>query len=196
MIITNSIAKSNLAEYSNKNNKISRDIRNGKLFKIVNGLYETAPNTPGYLLAGSIYGPSYISFEYALSYYGLIPERVSTITCATCDKKKKKEYNTDFGTFTYRDVPVLVYPEEIILKEENDYAYQIATPEKALCDKMYTLPPLNNYSNLENMLFNDLRIDEEEFIKLDVDKIRSLSELYHSTNIDLLARYMRRNINE
>ena len=196
MIITNSIAKNNLSEYSNKNNKISRDIRDGKLFKIITGLYETDPNTPGYLLAGSIYGPSYISFEYALSYYGLIPERVSTITCATCDKKKKKEYNTDFGTFTYRDVPVLAYPEEIILKEENNYSYQIATPEKALCDKLYTLAPLNNYTNLEHMLFNDLRIDEEKFNKLNIDKIERLSELYHSTNIDLLARYMRRNINE
>lgn len=196
MIITNDIAKSNLIDYSNKNNKISRDIRDGKLFKIITGLYETDPNTPGYLLAGSIYGPSYISFEYALSYYGLIPERVSVITCATCDKKKKKEYNTDFGTFTYRDVPVLAYPEEIVLKEESNYSYQIATPEKALCDKLYTLAPLGNYANLEHMLFSDLRIDEEVFNNLNVDKIERLSELYRSTNIDLLARYMRRNINE
>lgn len=196
MIITNKLAKFNLIEYSNKNNKISRDIKDGKLFKIITGLYETNPNTPGYLLAGSIYGPSYISFEYALSFYGLIPERVTTITCACFDKKKKKQYNTDFGVFTYRDVPVLVYPEEIILKEENNYSYQIATPEKALCDKLYTLAPLNNYSNLENMLFSDLRIDEDEFKKLDTNKISKLSELYHSTNIDLLARYMRRNINE
>lgn len=196
MIITNDIAKSNLINYSNKNNKISRDIRDGKLFKIITGLYETNSNTPGYLLAGSIYGPSYISFEYALSFYGLIPERVTTVTCATFDKKKKKQYNTDFGVFTYRDVPVLVYPEEIILKEENNYSYQIATPEKALCDKLYTLTPLNNYSNLENMLFNDLRIDEEKFNKLDIEKIEKLSKLYHSTNVDLLARYIRRNINE
>ena len=73
--------------------------------------------------------------EYALSFYGLIPERVTTITCATFDKKKKKQYNTSFGTFTYRDVPSSAYPEEIILKEENDYSFQIATVEKALCDK-------------------------------------------------------------
>lgn len=196
MIITNNIAKSNLIDYSNKNNKISRDIRDGKLFKIITGLYETNPNTPGYLLAGSIYGPSYISFEYALSFYGLIPERVTTITCATFDKKKKKQYNTDFGIYTYRDVPVLVYPEEIILKEENNYSYQIATPEKALCDKLYTLSPLANYANLENMLFNDLRIDEEGFNRLDIKIVKKLSELYHSTNVDLLARYMWRNENE
>ncbi len=196
MIITNDMAKNNLKDYSNKNNKISRDIRDGKLFKIITGLYETNPNTPGYLLASSIYGPSYISFEYALSFYGLIPERVTTVTCATCDKKKKKQYNTDFGVFTYRDVPVIAYPEEIILKVENNYSYQIASPEKALCDKLYTLTPLSNYSNLENMLFNDLRIDQEEFKKLNNKKIYKLSNLYHSTNVDLLAKYIRRNENE
>lgn len=196
MIITNDIAKKNLINYSNKNNKISRDIRDGKLFKIVTGLYETSPTTPGYLLAGSIYGPSYISFEYALSYYGLIPERVNTITCATFDKKKKKVFNTSFGTFTYRDIPPLAYPEEIILKTEDNYSYQIASLEKALCDKLYTLKPLNNYSNLENMLFNDLRIDKENFNKLNIEKIEKLSNLYHSTNINLLAKYIRRNINE
>ena len=196
MIITNEIAKNNLIEYSNKNNKISRDIRDGKLFKIINGLYETNSNTPGYLLAGNIFGPSYISFEYALSFYELIPERVTTITCATFNKKKKKQYKTNFGTFTYRDIPLLAYPEEILLKEETNYSYQIATPEKALCDKLYTLTPLNNYSNLENILFNDLRIDEEEFNKLNVDKINKLSNLYHSTNVNLLAKYIRRKINE
>jgi predicted transcriptional regulator of viral defense system len=196
MIITNEIAKSNLASYSNKNNKISRDIRDGKLFKIVTGLYETDPNTSGYLLASSIYGPSYISFEYALATYGLIPERVYTITCATFDKKKKKQYDTQFGVFTYRDIPSEAYPEEIMLRTEGNYSYQIATAEKALCDKLYTLSPLNNYSNLENMLFNDLRIDIDEFNKLDADKIEKLSKLYHSTNINLLAKYIRRNNNE
>ena len=132
MIISNNFIKSKLGEYSNKNNKISRLIKDNKLYKVVNGLYETEKNTPGYLLAGSIYGPSYISFEYALQEYGLIPERVTVITCATCGKKKKKIYKTDYGTFTYRDVPTLAYPEEILLKVEGDYSYQIATPEKAL----------------------------------------------------------------
>lgn len=192
MIITNNIAKNNYKKYFNKDTKLARDVKDGKIFKIINGLYETNKNTPGYLLASSIYGPSYISFEYALSFYGLIPERVDTITCATFDKKKKKQYNTIYGTFTYRDIPILAYPEEILIKEENNYSYQIATPEKALCDKLYTLKPLNNYSNLQNMLFNDLRIDVNEFNKLSADIIIKLSSLYGSTNVELLAKYMRR----
>ena len=196
MVITHDIVASKLSNYANKNNKISRDIRDGKLFKIVNGLYETNPNTPGYLLAGYIYGPSYISFEYALSYYGLIPERVYTITCATLEKKKKKKFDTSFGVFTYRDVPALAYPEEVLLIEEDGYTYQIASREKALCDKLYILKPLNNYRSLENILFLDLRVDASEFWKLDVQKIEYLSTLYHSTNIELLAKYMRRDKRE
>ena len=192
MIITNSMAKNNLKEYANKNTKLTREVKTGKLFKIKNGLYETNQNTPSYLLAGSIYGPSYISFEYALSYYGLIPERVDTVTCATFNKKKKKQYDTSFGFFTYRDVPTLAYPEEIILKEENDYSYQIASKEKALCDKLYSLAPLKNIFNLENMLFNDLRIDKNEFNNLNVLKIKKLSNLYHSSNINLLVKYLER----
>ena len=196
VIITNDMAKYKLNNYSNKNNKISREIKKGKLFKIITGLYETDPNTPGYLLASSIYGPSYISFDFALSYYGLIPERVSTITCATFNKKKRKQYNTKFGVFTYKDVPSSVYPEEILLKQENNYSYQIATKEKALCDKLYSLKPLKNLSNLETMLFNDLRIDIEEFKKINIKKIEKLSNLYHSTNVALLLKCLRRNQNE
>lgn len=195
MIITNEIAKKNYKNYSNKNTKLLREIRDGKLFKIINGLYETDQKTPGYFLAGSIYGPSYISFEFALSFYGLIPEKVSTITCASFNKKKKKTYVTNFGTFTYRDVPLSVYPEEILLIADGDYKFQIATVEKALCDKLYTLKPLNNYSNLEKMLFSDLRIDMDNFNKLDTLKIEKLSNLYHSTNVYLLAKYLRRKKN-
>jgi predicted transcriptional regulator of viral defense system len=186
MIVSNSAVKSKLNNYSNKNNKISRDIKDGKLFKIITGLYETNKNTPGYLLASSIYGPSYISFEFALSYYGLIPERVTTITCATLNKKKKKQYNTNFGVFTYRDIPPLAYPEEIILVTEGEYTYQIATCEKALCDKLYTLKPIKNYRELEIMLFSDLRIDMEIFNSLDVEKIERLSTLYRKKILNYL----------
>ncbi|MBR1413902.1 MAG: hypothetical protein IJ574_04470 [Bacilli bacterium] len=196
MIITNDIYKKKLNNYGNKNTKLSRDVKTKELYRIINGVYETNPNTPGYLLAGSIYGPSYISFDYALSFYGMIPERVTTITCATNSKKKIKEYNTMFGVFTFRDVPVLAYPEELILKVEGEYSYQIATKEKALCDKLYILSPLKNYTELENMLFNDLRIDRDEFNKLDKIKIEKLGELYHSSNVKLLSKYIRRNINE
>ena len=196
MILTNNIIKENLKEYSNKNTKICREIKKRNLTKIINGLYETDSSVNGYLLAGSIYGPSYLSFDFALSYYGLIPEKVTAFTSATCNKKKKKIYNNKFGTYLYRDVPTKVYPLGINLIEEGNYSYQIATPEKALCDKLYTLSPLKNMKELENLLFNDLRIDMDEFSKLDLHDIEELSNSYNSTNVNLLYKYMRRRENE
>ena len=196
MILTNDMIKLTLQEYSNKNTKICREVKNGKFIKIINGLYETDPNVNGYLLAGCIYGPSYLSFDFALSYYGLIPEKMTAFTSATCNKKKKKIYNNHFGTYMYRDVPLEVYPLGINIVEEGEYNYQIATPEKALCDKLYTLHPIKNILELENVLFNDLRIDYAEFIKLNVSDLENISNYYHCTNVDLLYRYMRRNLNE
>ena len=54
--------------------------------------------------------------------------------------------------------------------------YQIATPEKALCDKLYTLSPIKNMKELENILFNDLRIDLDEFNKLNIEDIEQIEE--------------------
>ncbi len=195
MILSNDIIKLTLQEYSNKDTKICREVKNGNLIKIINGLYETDSTINGYLLAGSIYGPSYLSFDFALSYYGLIPEKVTAFTNATCDKKKKKMYENQFGVFLYRDVPSNVYPLGINLIEENEYIYQIATPEKALCDKLYTLSPIKNMSELENVLYNDLRIDIDELTKFNINDLKEISNSYHSTNVDLLYRYMRRNLN-
>lgn len=192
MIVSTNEIKMNLKNISNKNNKISREIKSNNLIKLKKGLYETNKNTPNYLLAGSIYGPSYLSFEYALSYHGLIPERVINCTSATFNKKKKKKFTNVFGTFLYRDVPELAYPYEIEIIVEGDYSYQIATKEKAICDKLYTLKPVSNLKELENLLLNDLRIDSMELKNINKDTIEELSKLYHSTNISLFSKYLRR----
>lgn len=192
MIVTNDVIKMNLINYSNKNTKLTREVKKGKYFKIINGLYETDSNTPGYLLAGSIYGPSYLSFDFALAYYDLIPERVVNYTSATFGKKKKKEFHTNFGNFFYRDVPSQVYPYGINLIKEGEYYYQIASPEKALCDKLYTLAPLQNLQDIKLLLTEDLRIDEDDLKNLNLDDIQKLSELYHCKNVTLLYKYLKR----
>ena len=166
--------------------------KNGECFPITRGLYETDPDVPAYLLAGSIYGPSYISFEYALGYYDMIPEAVYTVTSATYEKKKKKKYETVFGTFTYRDVPPKAFPLGIRLLQEGDYFYRIAEPEKALCDKLYTLSPVPNTKALLRILTEDLRIEEAELKKLNPDRVRAYGEAYRTTNIRKLYSLLRR----
>lgn len=194
MIKTTTIILEELKNYKSPMDKLSRMIKNGELIKITKGLYETDKNVSNYLLAGSIYGPSYISFEYALAYYGLIPEAVYTITCATFSKKKKKLYETPFGTFSYRDVPSIVYYKGIRLKYENNYSYCIAIPEKALCDQLYKLPPVKNYHELQDLLFEDMRLDKDSFAQLNIEIIEEYAYDYGNTNIKKLAKFMRRTL--
>lgn len=192
MIKTTDMLLEELSSYANPKTKLSRMVKNGQCFPIVKGLYETDKNTSAHLLAGSIYGPSYISFEYALGFYGMIPEAVYTITCATFEKKKKKRYETIFGTFTYRDIPSDAFPFFIQLLQEGEYFYRIAEPEKALCDMIYTMPPVSNTKFMETLLLEDLRIDESELQKLDAEKIAFLAKRYRSTNVKKLSTLMRR----
>jgi predicted transcriptional regulator of viral defense system len=192
MIKTTAMLLDELKTYASPANKLARMVANGDIIQIVKGLYETDPTMPGHLLAGSIYGPSYISFEYALSYHSLIPEAVYTITCASFEKKKKKKYETPFGTFTYRDIPSEAFPLGLEVIQEGDYYYRIATAEKALCDKLYTMPPVANLTELHVLLVDNLRIDESELRKLDRNVIASYGESYHTTNIKKLKTLLGR----
>lgn len=68
MIKTAEMHVESLRGYSKPLSKISRMAASGGITPIIKGLYETNKEPPVYLLAGSICGPSYISFEYALSF--------------------------------------------------------------------------------------------------------------------------------
>ena len=193
MILTTSMLMDQLQRYSDPAGKILRMKREGELLQLTRGIYETDKNAPGYCLAGAIFGPSYLSFDYALSFYGLIPEAVYTFTSATFDKKKVREQKNHFGRFTSRDVPPEAYPFGISIKEENGYVYHMATQEKALCDKLYTMPPVTSQKEIERMLFEDLRIDRIEFEKLRADEILQIGDRYHSNNLKYLMKYLRRN---
>ena len=75
-----------LHSYRNPRDKLARMVQNKECIPIIQGLYETDSSTPGYRLANCICTPSYLSFEFALSYHGLIPEAVYNFTSATFEK--------------------------------------------------------------------------------------------------------------
>lgn len=193
MIFSLEMLRQKYANYANPDDKIYRLVKSNQLFPISKGIYEDDRSASGQYLASSIYGPSYLSFDYALAYYGLIPETAYVYTSATFEKKKKKIYTNIFGTFTYADVPSNVFPLGIVIIENNGYVMHIATPEKALCDKLYSLPPVKNQKELKALLFENLRIDETILYTLNFNDIISLSEQYKSNNVRALARLIRRN---
>ena len=87
MIYDSQALKVKYANYSNINQKISLEEKRGNIIRIKRGLYTDNLLTDAPIIANVCYGPSYLSFEYALSYYGLIPEYVSSYTSATFSKK-------------------------------------------------------------------------------------------------------------
>lgn len=193
MILSQEDLKIKYKEYSDVKGKIRREVADGNLIPLMRGLYETDATVSGKCLAGHIYGPSYLSFDYVLSVYSLIPETVyNTFTSATFKKSKTKTYQNHFGTFIYKDVPDAVYSLGVLIREENGYSYLIATPEKALCDKLYSLTPVNTMKGLLALLFEDLRIDEGEFRKLNTDELCELAQLYKSTTLNTLVKLIRR----
>ena len=66
---------------------------------------------------------------------------------------------------------------------------RIASPEKALCDKLYTLSPAKNEAELEAWVFEIIGIDRRRFCSLLLDEILDIGDKYHSKNINLLMEY-------
>lgn len=177
--------------YKSPKDKIKNLLKEGKIIKLTKGLYETDKKISSYLVANAIYGPSYLSFEFALSYHGLIPEAVYTYTSATFKRKKEKKYINYFGTFTYKDIPANAYPFEILVMKEDTYQYKIASAEKALCDKLYAMKPVKNKQEIIFLMFKELRIDEAKFHNLNKEILLELIDMYPSTNLKMLKKVIK-----
>ena len=192
MVLTTEMLRRQYCNYSNPLDKIKRDTASGLLFRITRGIYETDKTVNPYLLAPCILSPSYISFEYALSYYGLIPERVYAITSASLGIRKNKEFNNYFGKYTFSDIPLKVFSEGLTYIGKGDYMVRFATKEKALCDSLSKWRVVGSVKELKTLLFEDKRIDENEFETCDFSLLIYLAKLYKKTNLEFLIKLIRK----
>jgi len=169
-------------------------VKKGELLRLKKGLYllgKDYRNTPIDLVsvANQLYTPSYVSFEYALSYYGLIPERVYVVTSATM--RLKKVYDTPIGRFTYHSVPPQAYALGVDWLYDNVHGGKlIATPEKALCDKIRSDRSIGRLSQqkLDDYLVHDLRIDTALLGDMDTALISEIAAAYRSSNLRTLTK--------
>lgn len=192
MIKTTAILISELPGYVNPKAKIGRMVEKGEIIPIFRGLYEDDPETSPLYLANCIYGPSYISFEYALSYYNLTSKKGSAVTCAAFGKRKEKRYETLFGSYTYRDIPKKVFHKNLVLHNENGYSFIIASPEKALCDALYNAAPASNLKELNVLLFDEIGIGKRKINRLDPEIILNIADLYGCRNLHLMKSWIRK----
>lgn len=184
------------AGYANPKAVIARLTRQEVLHRLKRGLYIKAQRAhdPGLTgkAANRLYGPSYVSFVFALRWYGLIPEHVVHVTSATFGKGRKKRFDTPIGSFFYQDIPANAYPYGIRFVGQDRNRYLMASPEKALCDELYRAAGIRSIRRMQALLFDDLRLDRERFMQLDGQDLLSLSERYSATTLDTFMRFLRK----
>ena len=180
--------KHTLGTYKNPRVKINDLIKKGAVIRVKKGLYVFGPELAREpyskeTLANLIYGPSYISLQYALSFHGLIPERIETVTSVT--NKRKKKFDTPIGIFSYHYIRPSLYPYGITLHETDArHAFLIAAKEKALADVLYFTAKIADPEQLEHFLFQDQRLDKEDIRAFNPRIVNKLADLYgHNVNL-------------
>ncbi len=185
--------------YSNPRDKISRLIRSGDLIRVKKGLYVFGPGAARKpysieTLANLIYGPSAISLEYALSWYGLIPEKVEMIQSVTTSRNKF--FTTPVGSFSYTHQHPDLFSEGVTIVAQNStHNVLIATKEKALTDYLLlnkAVPEFLNLTELRDYLVDGLRIDEENFRGLSLGRVCRIEKKSGNRNVSILYELISR----
>src|SRR3989339_1260619 len=111
--------------------RLNRLVKKMLLIRLMKGYY-ILPNRLDQLpaIANQLYYPSYLSFESALSKYGIINQAPYTITFAT--SRRSKKINLASKAVEYRQLKNNLFVD--FNKIENLF---IASPEKALLDQLY-----------------------------------------------------------
>ncbi|OFX17433.1 MAG: hypothetical protein A2033_07860 [Bacteroidetes bacterium GWA2_31_9] len=187
-----------LSNYKSINDKISKLIYDGEIVSLKKGLYVVSEKyrtqkISKEILANIIYGPSYISMDSALSFYGIIPEK--TTTTVSIIPKRAKKFVTLFGDFNYIQAPIEYYSIGITQENiNNQYHFLMATPEKALCDKLLFTKNLNlnSLKSMQSFLFDDLRADFQHIEQIDFSIIEKCIKIgYKHKELEFLLKILK-----
>ncbi len=183
-VITDALRMKHLLEgVSDKRGKIARLLHSGELIQLRRGLYATRGDVHPFCFAASIYGPSYISFESALAYYGLIPEAVYEIISGTL--RRARAFETVVGRYRYHAVPAVVYPIGIERLTESGIPLLIASPTKAVCDRIARAPGMRSMSDVRRWA-ELMRLDSG--LELDPEIIAACADGYGRPSVRWLRR--------
>lgn len=178
-----------LDEGVNAYDMISRLVKKGDLIRLKNGFFLIAEKVvdrrvPFEQVANLLYGPSYISFEWALAYYNMIPEGVYVVTSASA--AKSKSYKTPVATFDYVALSHRRYSIGIDQQENGGGRFLIATPEKALADVVALKCKKLDAKDLLVDLIEGQRIDEDVLKRLDKKHLAEIEASYGSKAVSNL----------
>lgn len=185
-----------LKGYKQPKLRISLMQKNGVIVRVKKGLYVFG-DIPGYpkyspeVLANLIYGPSYISLEYALSYYQLIPEKAAVISSVTT--QRSRSFTTPVGRYSYQHIPPVLYSQGYTRVTVGTRSFLMATKEKALTDILFVGSKIRSVKQIEARLHDDLRVAREDVLAMDISAIEQCHNAYRHSSTEYLIKYIRGN---
>lgn len=112
-----------------------KDHKKDLFVKLKNGLYALRSNLPAEAeIANRLYAPSYLSLEYALAHYRMIPETVYSMTSVTT--RTTRIFTAEGRAYEYSRIKRKAFTGYRNLKTDAGVIL-IAEPEKALVDHLY-----------------------------------------------------------
>ena len=120
--------------------------------------------TSDFALANFLYQPSYISFETALNFYGILSQFPYEISSATTRKTSKKKFEDK--VFTYTRIK-----KDLFWGYEKKKGVIIALPEKALADQLY----------LSAKGYKRINLDEYNLERISILKLKKYLNKYPKT---------------
>lgn len=185
-------------DYRKPRDLMSRFLKEGRLLRIRKGLYVFGEKWRHQalgreVLANLVYGPAIVSVDYALAWYGLIPERVHSVTCTTT--RRSRIFETPMGRFAYKHLEPHQFSFGFVRQTTGRYGWLIAEPLKALADKLWCDSRFKPVSlkDYESYLFEDLRIDESRLgAYINVQSLKNVCVGYKARKIDRLAEMLSR----
>ncbi len=168
------------------------------VIRLKRGLYVVNPEVSRVplsleLIANQLYAPSYVSMSSALRYYGLIPETVYTMQSITI--KHSRSFDTPVGHFDYSSINREAFHIGVTIIDKQTYTFLMASPEKALCDLIANSPKVNlrYMKDVERYLEEDIRLDMDEFLKMDASVFEQYIEVgKKASSIQTLLKYLKK----
>ncbi|KXT48668.1 hypothetical protein [Bacteroides intestinalis] len=196
--VTTSIIESLYPKLKSANKKVTWLEKQGVIIRLKRGLYVVNPEHSGKtlsseLIANHLYTPSYISMSTALRYYGLIPEAVYVHQSMTV--KHSRSFQTPVGSYDYKYISREAFSIGVRSMHKGDYAFLIASPEKALCDLIANSSKVNlrYMKDVEIYLEQDIRMDMDEFYKMDETIFKDYIKVgKKADSISRLLKFMKR----
>ncbi len=156
---------------------LNRLVDSGVLIRLKRDVYQPAfQSLELEKVANELYYPSYLSFESALSRYGILSQIPYTLTFATTKRSKKITLGT-------REVEYRQLKKEYFFGYILDNGIYIAEPEKALLDQIYMISKGKMSGDMNEWTLATLK--KSKFLRYS----KSFPMALHSKTRELISRF-------